>query len=205
MFLKQVEVGLMQNFNYLIGCPVTKECAIVDPAWEPDRMLKLAEEEGYRVTKILLTHNHFDHIEGVPFVREKTDAIVYVHGLDEAPLLKQKKVPREKIVNVVEGSTFSIGQLAVQCLHTPGHTPGCTCYLIQDQHLFTGDTLFQGTCGRCDLPGSSPKDLYNSLQRLASLDPSIKVYPGHDYGTRAVTSIGYEQEHNPALKGEIGQ
>jgi len=82
MFLKQVEVGMMQNFNYLIGCPKTKECAVIDPAWEPDKLVRVAKENGYNLNKILLTHNHFDHIDGVPYIFEKTKSQIYIHKLD---------------------------------------------------------------------------------------------------------------------------
>src|SRR3989338_5944981 len=160
MYLKQLEVGMMKNFNYLIGDPATHECAWVDPAWEVDRLLKIAKADGYQVKKILLTHNHFDHVGGV-----------------------------EELVKVT-------------AIHTPGHTPGSTCYLIDDRHLVTGDTLFQGNCGRCDLPGGSPKKLFESLQQLRSLEPATKVYPGHDYGRVPVTTIGYEKEHNPTMQAK---
>ncbi|MBI4196224.1 MAG: MBL fold metallo-hydrolase [Deltaproteobacteria bacterium] len=195
-YLKQLEVGMMQNFNYLIGDPETKECAWVDPAWEVDRLLKMAKADGYQIKKILLTHNHFDHIDGVPAVVKATGAEVYIHPEDEAPVRKKAA----HIIPATAGMEFKIGHLKVAAIHTPGHTPGSTCYLVEDLHLVTGDTLFQGNCGRCDLPGSSPQRLFESLQHLKSLDPSTKVYPGHDYGTRTVTTIGYEKEHNPTMQ-----
>lgn len=201
IYIKQVEVGMMQNFNYLIGDPRTLECAYVDPAWEVDRLLKIAKADGYLVKKILLTHNHFDHIGGVEEVVQKTGAEIYIHPLDERPVKKGSG----KIISLTHGVDFKIGNLLVTPLNTPGHTPGSTCYLVQSpegqiQHLFTGDTLFQGNCGRCDLPGGDPKALYKSLMELKSLDPMTKVYPGHDYGIKPVTTIGYEKEHNPTMQ-----
>jgi len=198
-YLKQVEVGMMRNFNYLIGDPETKECAYVDPAWEVDRLLKIAKADGYQVKKILLTHNHFDHIGGVGEVVQATGAEVLIHPEDEAPVRKKAS----KIVPIRNGTEFKIGRLKVEVVHTPGHTPGSSCYLVDDFTLVTGDTLFQGNCGRCDLPGSDPKKLYQSLQQLKSLDPTTKVYPGHDYGVVPVTTIGYEREHNPTLRAEF--
>ncbi len=201
LYIRQVEVGMMQNFNYLIGDPDSKECAYVDPAWEVDRLLKIAKEDGYRVTKILLTHNHFDHIEGVQKVVEETGAEVLIGAADERPLRKGAG----RIVSLTDGQETRIGKIVVAVLHTPGHTPGSVCYLVERAadpvpHLFTGDTLFQGNCGRCDLPGGDPKKLFTSLLKLKSLEPATKVYPGHDYGTRPVTTIGYEKEHNPTMR-----
>ncbi len=198
MYLKQVEVGLMENFNYLIGDEATKECVYIDPAWEVDRILRLAEEDGYKVSKILLTHHHFDHVEGVEEVVAKTGASVYGHALD----LAQVKTGSATIVPLNEGSAIAIGQFSIKAIHTPGHTPGSTCYLIHDastgqDHLFTGDTVFQAGCGRCDLPGGDPAVMFHSLQRVKQLPPETLVYPGHDYGDRKISSIQWEKQKNP--------
>lgn len=210
LYLKQIEVGMMRNFNYLIGDPGTKECAYVDPAWEVDRLLKTAKEDGFQIKKILLTHNHFDHIEGVEKVVKETGAEVYINAFDEEPVKKGSG----KIVSLTNGREIKIGSVLVTALNTPGHTPGSTCYLVQAPddpipHLFTGDTLFQGNCGRCDLAGGNPKLMYKSLLELKSLDPVTKVYPGHDYGIKPVTTIGYEKKHNPTMQvrsyGEFDQ
>lgn len=201
LYIKQVETGLMQNFNYLIGDPETHECAYVDPAWEADRLLKIAKDEGFKVTKILLTHNHFDHIEGVEAVVAATGAEVLINKNDDRPLRKG----HGHLVSLTDGQEFKIGSLVVTALNTPGHTPGSTCYLVKAPddpilHLFTGDTLFQGNCGRSDLPGGDPKVLFESLSKLKQLDPSTRVYPGHDYGTRPVTTIAFEKQNNPTLR-----
>ena len=198
MYLKQLEVGMMKNFNYLIGDPATHECAWVDPAWEVDRLLKIAKADGYQVKKILLTHNHFDHVGGVEELVKATGAVVYIHPDDEPPIIKMAS----KIIPATPGLEFKIGNLKVTAIHTPGHTPGSTCYLIDDRHLVTGDTLFQGNCGRCDLPGGRPKKFFESLPQLRSLDAATKVYPGHDYGRVPVTTIGYEKEHNPTMQAK---
>lgn len=196
----------MQNFNYLVGDATTKECAYIDPAWEVDRVLKIAETDGYRVTKILLTHHHFDHVEGVQAVVERTNAEIYVHA-DDRP---EVDTGAARVHVVREGDSFFLGKLQVKVIHTPGHTPGSVCYwFFSDEdpigHLFTGDTLFQGNCGRSDLPGGSPKTLYQSLQRLKGLEPTLKVYPGHDYGVKPVSTIAYEKSHNPTLKASTFQ
>ena len=203
MYIQQLEVGLMQNFNYLIGDPQTHECVYVDPAWEVDRLLKIAKADGYQVKKILLTHNHFDHIEGVEKVVAETGAEVCIGAFDEKPL--QHHQGKIKILH--NGQEIKLGHLTITALATPGHTPGSVCYLVTSKdepfgHLFTGDTLFQGNCGRSDLPGGDPKILFKSLSALKSLDPSIQVYPGHDYGIKPVTTIGFEKQHNPTLKAK---
>lgn len=202
-YLKQIETGLLQNFNYLVGDPETKECAYIDPAWEVDRLLKIAKADGYHVKKILLTHNHFDHIEGVEEVVRQTGAKVYINKNDEKPV----KQGGGEIISLSNGQELSIGKIKVTALNTPGHTPGSTCYLVQAPddligHLFTGDTLFQGNCGRCDLAGGDPKIMFQSLQVLKRLDPATRVYPGHDYGIKQVTSIAYESNHNPTMKAK---
>lgn len=201
LFLKQVEVGLMKNFNYLVGDAGTRECVYIDPAWEVDRLLKLAKTEGYRVTKILLTHNHFDHTEGVEEVVTRTGAEILVHPLDD----KLIRLGKGRVVSVIHGSEVRIGGIKATAIHTPGHTPGSTCFLFEAPnepfgHLFSGDTLFQGNCGRCDLAGGDPRALFKSLNELKQLDPSTRVYPGHDYGTKPMTTISYEKQHNPAMK-----
>lgn len=200
LYIKQVETGLMKNFNYLIGDPETRECAYVDPAWEPDRLLKIAKADGFKIVKILLTHNHFDHIEGVEAVVAATGAEVCINKNDERPLRKG----RGSLIALIDGQELKIGNLIVTALNTPGHTPGSTCYLVKAPedpipHLFTGDTLFQGNCGRCDLAGGDPKAMFKSLMELKSLDPATKVYPGHDYGIMPVTTIGYEKQNNPTM------
>ncbi|MBI2082640.1 MAG: MBL fold metallo-hydrolase [Deltaproteobacteria bacterium] len=201
IYIQQLEVGMMKNFNYLIGDPETKECAYVDPAWEVDRLLGLAKKDGYQVRKILLTHRHFDHVEGVEKVVEQTGAEIFINHLDQEAV---KKSQGKKIL-LTAGKEFPIGKLKVVAIHTPGHTPGSTCYLVEDLYLFTGDTLFQGNCGRCDLPGGDSRELFQSLQKLKGLDPTIKVYPGHDYGTKPVTTIDYERGHNPTMRADYFQ
>lgn len=196
----QLEVGLLQNFNYLIADQESRECAYVDPAWEVDRLLKIADEKGYLIKKVLLTHCHHDHVNGVDEAVQKTGVEVYIHPDDEGPV--QQMV--DDISPVHDGTEIPLGKLTVTVLHTPGHTPGSVCYLAsgpQDPigHLFTGDTLFQGRCGRWDFPEGDARKMFESLQMLKTLDPLTKVYPGHDYGSKPVTTIEYERQYNPTM------
>jgi len=194
-YLKQLELGPMQNFIYLIGDPATREAAVVDPGWEVPTILRQVEQDGYRLTKAFVTHHHFDHVMGLETLLQATDLPVYVHRSD-APLLE---VARSAVKPVAGGDTIQVGKLAVSLIHTPGHTQGSQCLLINGR-LFTGDTLFIRACGRCDLPDSDPKLLYDSLANtLKRLDDATVVCPGHNYAEVPTASLGDEKRHNPFL------
>jgi glyoxylase-like metal-dependent hydrolase (beta-lactamase superfamily II) len=204
LIFKQILLGPMANFVYLIGSRKTREAALVDPAWDIDALLEAAAEEGLKITDILVTHTHPDHvgghlfghdIEGVAQLLERVPARVHVHKT-EAELFRA--IPRSEIVRSDAQSELVLGDLKIRFIHTPGHTPGSQCFLLNDR-LVSGDTLFIGTCGRCDLPGSSPEQLYESLtQKLMQLDEQTIVFPGHNYAPPATsTTIAAERDHNP--------
>lgn len=194
LYFKQVSVGYMQNFSYLIGDVNAKECVLVDPAWDVDAVLEVAKKDGMKVVAGVLTHTHFDHCNAVEQLIEKTNAKIYVHE-KEAPFLKGIKA---QLVLTYEGMNLKIGAVEMTFLHTPGHTEGSQCIFVEDR-LVTGDTLFVGACGRCDLPGGNEKKMAESLKRLAGLEESLKVYPGHAYGEDHST-IGQEKRTNPFMK-----
>ncbi len=204
LYLKQMELGPMQNFIYLIGDPETRECVVVDPAWDIDAILNAAATDGMRLRGALVTHTHPDHVGGelfgfeIPGVEKllaKAPLKVYVH-----------KAEREfvrgfgsDLVAVDGGDMVEIGRLTVTFIHTPGHTPGSQCFLV-DGRLVSGDTLFIRSCGRTDLPGSDPKEMYYSLtQRLGALPDDTAVFPGHNYGGTS-TTIGNEKRQNPMMR-----
>lgn len=195
LYFKQIPVGYMANFAYLIGDKKKKECAVVDPAWDVDAILKEAAADGMKVTAGLLTHTHFDHCNGVEELVKKTDCKVYVHE-NEAKYLKEIK---KNVVETREGMKIRIGEIEVTVLHTPGHTEGAQCFLAEGI-LLSGDTLFTGACGRCDLPGGSEQKMAASLKRLSELDETIKVYPGHAYGEADSSTIGHENRTNPFMR-----
>ena len=195
LYFRQISVGYMGNFIYLIGDKDTKECAMVDPAWDVDAVLKEAEKDGMKVVAGILTHTHFDHCNGVEALVKKTGCRVYVHE-NEAKYLKEIK---EKLIETKEGSKLKIGDVEMTFLHTPGHTEGAQCILVGDK-LVTGDTLFVGACGRCDLPGGNEKKMAESLKRLAGLEESLKVYPGHAYGDADSSTIAHEKRTNPYMQ-----
>jgi glyoxylase-like metal-dependent hydrolase (beta-lactamase superfamily II) len=194
-YFRQIPVGYMGNFVYLLGDKKKKECAMVDPAWDVDAVLKESEKDGMKVVAGILTHTHFDHCNGVEGLIQKTGVKVYVHEA-EAKFLKEFK---EHVVETKEGSKLQIGDLEMTFLHTPGHTEGAQCILAGDK-LITGDTLFVGACGRCDLPGGDEKKIAQSLKRLASLDGALMVYPGHAYGDADSSTIEHERRTNPFMK-----
>ena len=196
LYLKQLELGPMQNFIYLIGDPTTHEAAVVDPGWEVPRILSAAQADGYRLTKAFVTHAHFDHVMGLGPLLKAVDAPVYVHKL-EAPSL-DISASSKKLVS--DGEVVQIGTVPVTLIHTPGHTPGSQCVLV-DGRLLSGDTLFIRACGRCDLPGGDPQALYHSLSgTLKKLDDQTIVYPGHNYADIPSSTIGQEKQSNPFLQ-----
>jgi hydroxyacylglutathione hydrolase len=195
LYFRQIPAGYMGNFIYLVGDKKKKECAIVDPAWDVDAILKEAEKDGMKVVAGILTHTHFDHSTGVEGLIQKTGVKIYVHE-NEAKYLKDVK---EHLVETREGSTLKIGDVEMTFLHTPGHTEGAQCILVGDK-LITGDTLFVGACGRCDLPGGNEKKLMQSLKRLSALEGSLRVFPGHAYGDADSSTVENEKRTNPFMK-----
>ncbi len=208
IYLKQMELGPMQNFVYLVGDPAARECVVVDPAWDIDRIVETVQADDMRLIGALVTHTHQDHvggsleswglpgrIPGVEELLERVPARVYVHKAEREFL----KGFGSDLVRVDNHDTLRIGRLTLTFLHTPGHTPGSQCFLV-DGRLVSGDTLFIGSCGRTDLPGSDPTEMYYSLtQRLAALPDDTILLPGHNYGGPAST-IGDEKRHNPFLR-----
>ncbi len=191
----QMEVGLLQNFCEILYCPETHEAAIVDPAWEVDRLLNEAGRRGLKVTTVLITHTHNDHIEGVGQVVEKTGATVVVNPREAAAV----SAPGRKMLDAVDGREIAIGKRGLRALETPGHTVGGTCYLA-DGYVVTGDVLFVGGCGRTDFTGGDSAAMWKSLQRLTRLPEQTRVYPGHDYGDTPTSTIAHELRTNRFLR-----
>jgi hydroxyacylglutathione hydrolase len=191
----QIEVGLLQNFCEILFCPETREAAIVDPAWEVDRLLREVEARGLRVTTALITHTHNDHIEGVGALVQKTGAAVAVSPREADRVRRDART----VVDAVEGLDIQIGRRGVRVLDTPGHTVGGTCFLA-DGYIVTGDLLFVGGCGRTDFAGGDTATMWRSLQRVAGLPEETRVYPGHDYGATPISTLGHELRTNPYLR-----
>jgi len=204
LYLKQMELGPMQNFVYLIGDVETRDCVVVDPAWEIDAILDAVAADGMRLKGALVTHTHQDHVGGhlfgfdIPGLEEllgKAAVKVYVHKAEREFL----RGYGSDVVKVDGGDTVEVGRRAITFLHTPGHTPGSQCFLV-DGRLISGDTLFIRSCGRTDLPGSDPEQMYHSLtRRLGALPDDTVVFPGHNYGG-TTTTIGDEKRQNPMMR-----
>lgn len=199
--IKSLRIGPEKNLTYLIFCPKTGESALVDPSFECERVLKWVEETAGDPSKsvklLLATHGHWDHAGGFPeMLKRLPQAQVVAHEL-EGSRLEKLGVRLDRPLK--DGQEFSVGQVKVKGLHSPGHTEGGCCYLV-DEKVLSGDTLFIDQCGRTDLPGGSDKDLFESLQKLKRLPPQTVVLPGHDYGRVPNATLAEQLETNPTLK-----
>ncbi|MBI1953459.1 MAG: MBL fold metallo-hydrolase [Candidatus Omnitrophica bacterium] len=197
IYLRQIELGPLQNFVYLIGCLETHQAAVVDPGWDVPKILETAKQDEMRITQIIVTHTHFDHVNGVGELVAATDAQVLVHKKETGQL----PVEPSNLKTVEGGSEIQVGKVTLSFLHTPGHTPGSQCITAGDC-LVSGDTLFVGGCGRCDLPGGDPEELFKSLTRLSRLDDRMVVHPGHNYAASATSTLSQEKGYNPFLKAQ---
>jgi glyoxylase-like metal-dependent hydrolase (beta-lactamase superfamily II) len=212
LYLRQLELGPMRNFIYLIGDPETREAAVVDPGWEIPTILRTLERDGYRLTSVFVTHHHVDHVGGLGELLAAADVPVYVHRLDAPHLLEVNPAPRRGggvnrsgLRMVGGGEAVPVGRRSVTVIHTPGHTPGSQCLLVGGR-LLSGDTLFIRACGRCDLPGGDPDQLYESLtERLRPLDDATILCPGHNYAEIPTTELGAEKRTNPFLSARTKQ
>lgn len=196
-----ISLGPMANCTYLLTQEA--DALLIDPAWEPDYLIRLLEERNLNLCGVLFTHGHFDHVKFA-------DKLLRHFGLKA--YLEEKDVPLaglpEDVLHPYSGDqTLKIGPFDVRILATPGHTAGGVCIQVGDA-LFTGDTLFPGACGRVDLPSSDPRQMRESLRRLAALPENTRFFAGHQYGGRFGSTVGEEKKHNPfmrnALRGENG-
>lgn len=183
------------------------QCIAVDIGGDSSCFLSFLKEKGLTLSKILLTHGHFDHIGGVEDVRKATGAEVFVHdgdvrmlnsaayslhiGMSSLPF-----VPVERFTAINDGCVITDGDCDITLIHTPGHSEGSVCYVCGDV-IFTGDTLFRSSAGRTDFPGSSPVDMLNSLHVLYNIDKNCKIFPGHG----ETTTLEYEKMTNPFMRG----
>lgn len=209
LYLRQAQIGPMANFVYLIGDTDTHKAAVVDPAWDVDAILEFARKEGYEIDKILITHYHPDHlggsmmgtsVQGAAEMLERIKVKVYVNKAEAEGTKRVAGLSDSDLVVVEAGDVAKIGDIPVKFLHTPGHTPGSQCFLVEG-NLISGDTLFVGSCGRVDLPGSDPEAMYYSLNHtLKNLDDATVVYPGHAYSSDSSTTIGNQKRHNMYMR-----
>jgi glyoxylase-like metal-dependent hydrolase (beta-lactamase superfamily II) len=211
VYLKQIQIGPMANYVYLIGDAQTREAMIVDPAWDIPALLDILDKDDMTLSGALVTHYHPDHIGGdfmgqhIEGIRELLDARgvkIYIHK-EEAPYVAASVGLQSSDLVPVDGeTTVDVGRIPLRFIHTPGHTPGSQCFLI-DGNLVSGDTLFIGACGRVDLPGSNPEDLYYSLTtKLKALPDETVLFPGHNYAADNTSTIGREKATNVFMRFE---
>jgi hydroxyacylglutathione hydrolase len=214
LYFAQVPVGEMANFAYLIGSRETRECLLVDPAWRVDALLDQAEADGMRVAGALVTHYHQDHvggsifgmeIEGLARLMARAPVPVHVHAREADGVRKVTGLSASDLMRHESGDTLELGGLVVRLLHTPGHTPGSQCFLVEEAgapgRLVSGDTLFLGSCGRVDLPGGDPEALFDSLRnRLGRLPDDTLLFPGHFYAAEPSSTLGEQKRTNPYLR-----
>ncbi len=195
MELITMPLGAYQTNCYLLYDPDRTDCLVIDPGYEPEAVLSQAERLGKRVAAILLTHGHFDHVGAVRDLAAETGCPVYIHEqeLTMPPQMTAGKLYYTHFYG--EGDELCLAGFKIRVYHTPGHTPGSVCLETQGL-LFTGDTLFAGSCGRTDLPGGDWQTILTSLQRLRSFDGELGVFPGHGESS----TIAREKQYNLFLR-----
>jgi len=188
MVIKQLAVGYMDNFCYIVGCEKTRQALVIDPGSDVERILSAAEKEGLTIVKIVNSHGHGDHTAGNAKLKSLTGAKIIIHERDA------DRYPGADIL-LSDQKTLQLGEITFEIIHTPGHTPGGICLHAQG-NLFTGDTLFVGDSGRTDLAGGHRPTLGKSIRRLMKLPDDTIIWPGHDYGPTPSSTIRWEKRNN---------
>ncbi len=221
LYFKQLLAGLdvaegnrvaeqMVNFVYLLGDRETGEAVAIDPAYDQQGLLDILEADGMRLTGALATHYHADHvggslggmaqITGIAELLELTSVPVHVQADEAEWIVKSTPVAADDLVQHESGDTVMVGEIPITLIHTPGHTPGSQCFLVEGK-LVSGDTLFLDGCGRTDLPGSNPEDMYHSLtHRLAHVPDDAVLYPGHLYSEKPSATLAETRQRNVVFR-----
>lgn len=194
MKISLLTLGQLQTNCYLVWDESTGSCAVIDPGYSGDAVKKALEGQGLHLSMILLTHGHHDHIGGVEALRAGTQVPVYIHEKDTALPLSMTHIPVFWTDTYGEGDVITMDDISFRVLSTPGHSAGSVC-LLADELLFTGDTLFKGSCGRTDFPTGSYPQMLQSLARIATLSGNLKVLPGHG----PLSMLDCERENNPYM------
>jgi hydroxyacylglutathione hydrolase len=187
----QIPVGQMANFTYILADENSRESAVIDPSWDLERIFAILNKNGWKVKYIINTHTHFDHILG-------NEQVAAITG---AKIIQHKESTEKYDLPVEDGQIIEVGKIVIRIVHTPGHSKDSISLVVDNDLVLTGDTLFVGNCGRVDLPGSDASEMYHSLfEKIAKLQESLVVYPGHDYGSKKTSTIGEEKKTNYVLK-----
>ena len=198
LLIKQMEVGPMENFIYFIGDNETKEVVVIDPAWDIPYLIDEATKNNLTIKGALVTHGHFDHTNGVEDLLKQLDIPVYInkHEADFFNFTWGK----ENLKKIDSADKLNIGNIEIQFIHTPGHTPGSQCFLVNNK-LVSGDTLFINACGRCDLPGGDVEQMFDTIyNRLMKLNDDTVIYPGHNYADKIHDTLANQKITNPYMQ-----
>lgn len=212
LYLKQLALGPMQNFVYLVADPETREAAVIDAAWDIDAVMRVVEEDDLKLKAALVTHFHPDHLGGnlmghqiegaAELLARDIPVKIWIHKSEADYVQRIAGLSRTDLVLTDGTEELALGRMPLRFLHTPGHTPGSQCFLV-DGRLVSGDTLFIGSCGRVDLPGSDPAQMYDSLvNKLRRLPDETILCPGHDYAGQPTSTIGDEKRRNATMRFE---
>ena len=193
--MKTLALGAYQTNTYLVWEENSPTCVVIDPGYQPETILSEVKNLGKEIAAILLTHGHFDHVGGVRELAAETGCPVYLNEADLSMPPQMTAGPLYYTNTYGEGDFVEAAGLSFKVLHTPGHTPGSICLLCENA-MFSGDTLFWGSCGRTDLPGGSWATIRKSLLRLADLSGDYDVYPGHGDST----TLAFERKMNPYMR-----
>jgi glyoxylase-like metal-dependent hydrolase (beta-lactamase superfamily II) len=194
----------MRNFAYLIGDRQTGDCLVVDPAYAATDLLDALEADGMHLSGVLVTHHHPDHVggsmagfelKGLADLLERTSVPVHVNSQEALWVSRVTGIGMGDLTQHDHGDKVSVGDIGIELLHTPGHTPGSQCFLLEDR-LIAGDTLFLEGCGRTDFPGGDSDEIYRSLQQLAQLPGDPTVFPGHWYSLEPSASLSEVKRSN---------
>jgi len=197
LYVRQLKLGPMDNFVYLVGPQDSQEVLVVDPAWDVPAIEKALGEDGKRLVGAFISHCHGDHTNGLPELLSRHDVPVYAQREEVDFSADLRALAGGALRPLGPGDSLTVGGRGFQALHTPGHTPGSHCLLAQDA-LVSGDTVFINGCGRCDMRGGNPEEMYRSLsQVLLKVPDTAKLWPGHDYADVPVTSMEEVRKKNP--------
>jgi glyoxylase-like metal-dependent hydrolase (beta-lactamase superfamily II) len=194
VLVRQIKTGTEQNFEYLLVDEPTSEAMVIDSGWDVHTVVTEVRNGSLKVKFAVATHHHWDHAATLWQIAQLLNAKIVAHS--SSPLTHD--------ISVSNGEVLRVGMSRIKVFHTPGHTNDSIC-LFDGEHLFTGDTLLIGSCGRTGLEEGSPKKMYESLQLILALPPDTIVYPGHDYGEVPFRTLSEEMKRNPELSARSYQ